>query len=279
MGKIKRTGHKVVKSVKKHSPAILLVGGIIGFAGAAYKAYKAAPKVEMIVAEMEEAKASGTELEKVEVFKALGTALAPAIGLGILSAVSVVWSYKIQYNRLLTLSSVLASTQAAHKALEHRIKNKLGQKAYEEFISTDEEHFSTEDENGDTVDNTKITQADVDSSLMEWFSNSSEAAKDGTEGAYTYNTELIRSMTERAQTMQFNNCGLMLNEFRDIFGWDRLGRMGALTGWSSWDSLNIELIPMEEYNEVTHRTEKDILVKWTAPRYIYDNVDYGIKDR
>ena len=279
MGKLKRTGRKVARGIKKHSPAILLVGGIIGFAGAAYAAYKAAPKVEAIVEEMEEGKATGIEVEKVEVFKALGIVLAPAIGLGVLSAVSVVWSYKIQYNRLLTLSSVLASTQAAHKAFENRVKTKLGQKAYEELVSTEESHYSSEDENGDTVDNTDITKADVDSSLMEWFSNSSEAAKDGTEGAYTYNTELIRSMLERAQTKQFNNCGLMLNEFRDIFGWDRLGRMGALTGWSSWDSLDIELINMEEYNEITHKTEKDILVKWTAPRYMYDNVDYGTKDR
>ena len=278
MDNLKRSTKRLVKKVRKNSPAILLVGGILGFAGTAFLAYKAAPKMEKIVEDIEEKNATNEPIDKVQVGKDLAKALTPTIGLGVLSAVAVIWSYKIQTNRLITVSGVLAATQATHQALENKIREKLGQKAYEDFLTTDEVHYSSEDEDGNTVDNVEDIRSEVNSSLMEWFSKSSESAKDGTEGAHTYNLELIRSMTERAQTRQFNNCGLLLNELRDIFGWDRLKAMGALTGWSDWDTLNIEAIPWEEVDE-NGVIRKDILVKWTQPKYIYDTLDYGTQER
>ena len=70
----------------------------------------------------------------------------------------------------------------------------------------------------------------------------------------------------------FTKGTILLNEALDILGLPRT-RSGAVLGWTTADYFNIERIT---YNEEDSRGElkPNILLKWSTPKYIYDEVEY-----
>ena len=59
---------------------------------------------------------------------------------------------------------------------------------------------------------------------------------------------------------------------REALGFERI-RAGQLLGWTSGDSFDIDKIvtTLGENGELSQQ----IYVQWSAPRYIYDEVDYN----
>lgn len=259
-------GHKV----KKHSPAIWMGVGLVAFGGTVVAAYKARPKFEAIIEDVEARRCDGQEINKMQVIKDIGRVIALPVALGTLATSSVVISYRIQHNRIMTLAGVLATTQAAQKAFEDRFKEKFGEVVYNEFLTTEDSEYQEVTEDGTEVETVKTIKKDIDSFIGEWYDKSSEYARDD----YSYNMMYIAEMSSQLDTKLFSKGHLLMNEVRDKLGFERT-RSGALLGWSSADYFNIEAIPHITKDPITGEMTKQIFVKWTAPKYIYMDADFG----
>lgn len=270
MSKIKRKFHKAGRKIRKHSPAILMASGIVGFIGFGVTMYKAQPKIEEIVEEVEAKQEAGEEVDKMAVVKRTARALALPVALGVVSTAAMVWSYKIQTNRIVTLSGALAATQAAHRKLQNKIKTKLGEEEYKKFVTTDEVVTKTVDDEGNEAETVEKVKAEIDSTLGEWFSESSEYASDSLD----YNLQWIESKAASLDLKLFGRGTLLLNEVRDSLGFPRI-RMGALLGWSTAGQVfSIDTMVYNEEDPITHELKPNIRVSWTPPQYIYDEVEY-----
>lgn len=263
--KIKLQSHKATRSVKKHSPALLLTAGIVGFGATVYLAYKARPEVEKVVSRVENDKELGVEVDTREVAKDLSKALALPLITGALSTLSIIASYKIQYNRILGLSSALAAAQHINEKFQENYITKHGEDEYKEFL-TETEQEVTDDEGNVTVE--KIRN-DMDKSFGMWYEDSEFYFADD----HTYNIAFIDSCIQSLDLKLFAKGNILLNEVLDKLGLPRT-RSGALLGWSTSEYFNIEKIVYNQKNPVTGEIVPQIFLKWTTPKYVYDDIDY-----
>lgn len=269
---IKQTLSKVTMSVKKHSPAIFTGVGIIGLGATAYLAYKSRDKVEKVVSKIEEKREAGEEIDKVEVVKDLAEAVYLPVVVGTASVVSIFMSHKIQRDRILTLSGALAAQQARNIYFENKYRAKHGEEEYAKFIApTDrEEKIDGIDKKGNPKVTIQEVKKNIDQTIGQWFDESDEYASDD----HTYNMAYIDSVNDRMQTVLFQRGTLLLNEVREALGFERI-RAGALLGWTSEDSFNIEKFVTMLGEEENGELREQIWVTWTRPRYIYDDVEFN----
>ena len=264
--KLVRGAHQLVFKTKKNSPLLLTIGGIVGFGVTAYGVYKARPKVEAIVEEVENAIELGEPIDKVAVVKDVAVALAIPIATGALSTGAIIWSYKIQTNRIGVLAGALASTQAAKSAFEHKVKAKLGEAAYNELMTTKEQKVVTVTEDGETIEDIITEIQDFDGNISEWYKNSSEYFRDD----HAYNMHFIDSAEKTLELELFRKGHLYLNDVRKKLGYPTT-RNGALLGWTADDYFAIEKIVVNE--EVNGEKVPQILTRWSTPRFIYDSIE------
>lgn len=273
MEKLKVMYKKAEMIVKKNSPAILLVSGLAGYGVTGILVYKSRPKIERIVEHLEASRERDIEIDKVAVGKELFKAVAPAIAMATLSTGAVIWSYNIQNNRVMTLASVLAATQASQIAFEQKFKEKFGTQAYNDLITSDQNHYSEEDENGETIDKIENVRSDLNSSFGEWYDKSEYYTSDDDD----YNLEWIRAKEEDLQNILFADQTLLVNQVREMLGFEKTME-GALMGFSSWDNFRIDVMPYNEEHPVTHEIKTQFYVQWTKPKYIYDKIKFNKKE-
>lgn len=268
--KFKQLVGKAVMTTKKNSPAILIGAGIIGLTATAVLAYRAKPKVEAIIEDIEEARANETEVDNVQVGKDLVGALYGPIVLGAMSAGAIIWGYKIQNNRIAVLASALAAQQAKNIYFETKYKKEHGEEAFEKFRTpTHTETREETDDKGKVKKKDHIVADEVDKTIGEWYKNSSEYARDD----HSYNMAYIASVTERLELLLFQRGHLMLNEVREAFGFERI-RNGALLGWSAGDIFHINETVTVFLDEESGEMKEQIWLDWSTPRYIYDEVSF-----
>lgn len=270
MKKLNNVAYKVKRGVKKNSPAILLTAGVVGFVGTAYLTYKAAPRLEGVVGEVEELRAEGLPVDTLSVVRRVGRELAPAIFTAVLSTSLIVWSYKIQTNRVFVLSSSLAAANAAHAKFENKVRRELGPEKFKDFITKDKEVVESVDEDGEVKETIEEKKAELDSTFGEWFCNSDEYTSDD----HTYNLAFIESRQAGLDLKLFGRGHLLLNEVREALGFPRI-RAGALLGWSTNDLFEIETVISNEKNPKTGEIKPEILITWSKPKYIYDSVEFS----
>lgn len=106
------TGLKgLVEVGKKKAPFILIGASIVGFATTAVMAFKAAPKVNIVLQDAEEDK--GEELKPIEKAVIVGKTMWPTLLVGLLSAVCALGSCYILNGRLNAMSVALAASEKA----------------------------------------------------------------------------------------------------------------------------------------------------------------------
>lgn len=259
---------KLVFKTKKNSPAILLVSGIAAGTGAVVLGYKAGPKVEKIVDQMEADKEANVEINKAQVAKDVAKAIAPTVAAGAFAVGTIIWSHKIQTNRITTLAGVLSITQAANRKLESGIKRKFGEEVLNEIVNYDETLVDTVDENGEVKETMESKLSELDKTLSEWWHDSELYTND-----HGYNIAQIQAIEKACDNKLFSRGFLYLNEVRELLGYDKI-RNGALLGWTGGDyfEINAQVINHEIDGEIVPY----IRVKWATPKYIYDRVDYSV---
>lgn len=265
----KQTLHKAGMTLKKHSPAIFTGVGIIGLGATAYLAYKSKDKVEAVVEEIERKRDLEIEINKVEVAKGLTEALYKPVVVGAASIACILLAQKIQSNRIKTLVSVLAVEQARNIYFEKKYKDQHGEEEYTKFVTpTDEiEHIEVDKKGKEKITVTQVKK-EIDETIGQWYDESSEYLSDD----HTYNIQYIDSVKDRLQNILFQRGHLVLNEVREALGFSRI-RNGALLGWSTGDSFDIEKNVMVLGDDEMGALKENIWVTWTRPRYIYEEVD------
>jgi hypothetical protein len=268
---IKQTFRKVGHSVKKNSPAIFTTAGVVGLGATAYLAYKSRDKVQAVVEDIEEKRENGEEVNKFDVVKDLVEATYLPISVGALSVGSIIMSHRIQRKRILTLSGVLAAEQARNIYFEQKYKKEHGEEAYTKFVTPTEDFEHTEvSKNGKEKVTVHQVKKDIDHTVGQWYDESEEYVSDD----HAYNVQFIESINDRMQTLLFQRGSLLLNEVREALGFERT-RNGALIGWTTQDSFDIEFNVMNMFDEETGEMKNQIWVTWARPRYIYDEVELG----
>lgn len=269
MKEIKKNIYRGINWTKSNSPA-LLTGAGLGLGGlTVYLTYKARPKVEKIVEEVEEVRAAGVQLNRVQVGKDLTKALALPVTTGVMAAGAFVWSYNIQNKRIVGLSGALAATQAAKVRLERKIKEKIGEEEYQKMVLTDEVSNTHTDENGEDILTVKDVKADYDMMHGDWMSNSSESFRD----APDYNRQWIEDSESRCTTLQFARGSLTVNDIRDSLGLQPVAGASDL-GFLEGDYFALEMVEYK-FADANGDEYVDIWVSWPEPKYIHRDVRRG----
>jgi len=268
---MKDTFIKLGRTISKHSPAIFTGAGIVGLGATAYLAYKSRDKVEAVVLDIEEKRDNEEEINKIEVAKGIAEAIYLPVTVGALSITAILMSHSIQRKRILTLSGALAVQQARNVWFENKYKQEHGEEAYSKFVTPTESVERIEvDKKGKEKVTTEQVAKEVDKSIGQWYEESEHYVSDD----HTYNISMIDSVADKLQTILFARGSLLLNEVREELGFDRI-RNGALLGWTTSDSFDIEKHVVNIRNEDTGEMEEKIWVTWSRARYVYDDVDFN----
>lgn len=261
---IKRGLNTAGFKIAKNSPAIFAVAGVVGFGATAFLAYKARPKVEKIVEEIETARETNAPVDNVDIGMKLIKAVAAPVVVGVLSTVSIALSYNILTNRVGALASALTAAQASKQALETKVKDKYGAEAYNELVHKDTKVITGVDEDGNEVNSLEETLSDIDGAMGFWYKDSGWYHPDN----HDYNMAWIDELIQKCDKKLFTRTRLSVNDVRSIFDTDKV-RNGALLGWGQYTYFNIEKIVFNTYDEATQQIVPQILIKWSNPDYIW----------
>lgn len=237
---------------KKYLPAGLAVAGATGLIATAVLAYKAAPKVNLALDQIEEDRAKGKKVSSIEAIRMISGPLWKPIVVGTGSLTALAGSYYILNGRINSLSK-LASQQA--NALRE------GMSPVENKTITDED--GNEEEIAVEVDAAKNDQ------MGRWMHYSDEWTQDD----LSYVTTLIDSVETRMQDRLFERGYLVMNEVLEALGFQRTAQ-GAILGWTTADTFYLDKKMFNGYHEADGDEASEIFVQWTPAHSVYDKVSF-----
>lgn len=252
MTTVSKTFHKVGFKLKKHSPEILIVAGVVGTVASAVMACKATLKVNEVVSESKETLNAINEAAEAGQNKAgveysledaktdartvyINTAVqvaklyAPAVALGALSVVGIVSSNNILRKRNAALAAAYATIDKGFKEYRSRVVERFGKEVDYQLkhnIKAQEVEEKVVDENGKekTVETTVYTAdpsvyAKFFDEFSEYHSKNAEANLLFLRGRERYANDLLRIKGR-----------LFLNEVYDMLDIPRT-KAGQMVGW------------------------------------------------
>lgn len=255
MNKVTRTIHKAGFQVKKHSPEILIVAGVIGTVTSAVMACKATTKVGKIVDEHEaqveavhEAVENGVtnagENYSVEdskkdlaiIYTQTGLKYvklyAPAVLLGTLSITAMVSSSVILRKRNVALAAAYATVDKGFKEYRGRVIERFGKELDRELrynIKAQEVEEVTIDEDGNETVVTKtveVAEINENSDYARFFD---ETCTGWTRNA-EFNLTFLKQQQRWANDKLKAEGRLFLNDVYDMLGIDKT-KAGQVVGW------------------------------------------------
>jgi hypothetical protein len=263
MNNVSRTFHKVGFKLKKHSPEILVVTGIVGLVGSGVLACKATLKVNEVLdqtkedldkihrcMENEELIESGQySLEygkkdittvyahtAVEFVKLYG----PSVLLGAVSVTSILVGHRILRQRSLALAAAYTAVDKSFKEYRERVVDRFGKELDHELrydIKAKEVEETVVDENGnETV--VKKTVNVASAPYSEYSRLFDETCSAWTKDA-EYNRVFLHGQQSMANTILQKRGHLFLNEVYEMLGMDKT-RAGSAVGWV-YDPKNPDL--------------------------------------
>ena len=254
LNNMSRTFSKVNFQLKKHSPEIMVIAGVVGVVTSAVMACKATTKVNDILEETKEKASQVHEVladesiskEKyseedgkkdlaiiytqagVKFIKLYG----PSIALGALSIASILTSHHIMHKRNIALAAAYTAIDTSFKGYRNRVIERFGEELDKELrynIKAKEIEETVVDENGEEQTIKKTVNV-VDPTV---FSDYAKCYDDGCAG-WTKDAEMNLYFLKRQQDWaneRLKSRGyLFLNEVYDMLGIPRT-KAGQCVGW------------------------------------------------
>ena len=269
MNNMSRTFHKVGFQLKKHSPEIMLIGGVAGTVASAVMACKATTKVQAILEESKtkvnqvhevlandelrysEVKQEDGALVRVEkyteedskkdlavIYLQTGIRFAklygPAILLGAASITSILASHNIMRKRNVALAAAYTAVDKSFKGYRSRVIERFGEQLDKELrynIKAKEIETTVFDENGEEKVVKEVVQ--VSDTNPNFYSDYAKCFDDGCTG-WTKDSEMNLFFLKRQQDWANERLKargyLFLNEVYESLGIPRT-KAGQVVGW------------------------------------------------
>ncbi len=247
-----RLMHTGLLKIKKHSPEILLVSGIVGTVATTIIACKKTLKINNILEEKNETvKAIHEALDKKDdkiynqddankdltiVYAQTGMKLfelyAPAIGLGVLSIGAIVSGHNILRKRNIAIAAAYAIVDRSFKNYRSNVVERFGQDVDQELrFNVKTKQIKEKDQNGKTVKK-EVKEIEID----EWHKDFSDYARffDASCQGHTkdpeYNLMYLKQQQAYCNEILKSRGHLFLNEVYDILDIPRT-KAGQVVGW------------------------------------------------
>lgn len=246
--------NKMGFKLKKHSPEILVVAGVIGTVASAVMACKATTKVSGILEKTkedidsihdcvaneslaEEYTSEDAKKDLAIVYIQTGVKLtklyAPAIGLGVLSLGSILASNNILRQRNVALAAAYATVDKGFKEYRNRVVERFGEEVERELrhnIKAKKIEKIVIDENGKEKKVKETVQVASDPNNYSDYARFFDDGCTGWEKDSEYNLMFLRAQQQYANDKLMANGRLFLNEVYDMLGIPRT-KAGQVVGW------------------------------------------------
>lgn len=298
MNKVSGAANRVGFSIKKHSPEILVVAGVIGTVASAVMACKATTKIGEIIDEhkdtmekiheqstddpqvySEQDKQKDTAIVYTQTAVKLAKLYAPAIGLGVLSLSSILASNNILRKRNAALAAAYAAIDRSFKEYRERVVERFGQEVDHQLrynIKAQEVEETVTDEKGKEKKVKKtVNVADPNASgYMKYFTRANPEWNADPEMTEFF----FRAQQNYANDMLKAKGHLTLNEVYKMLGFHE-SKAGMVVGWIyDLDHPNgdnyVEFNVQEVYlpNEYDGTPERGYAVDFNVDGNIYDKM-------
>lgn len=251
---VTRGFNKVGFVLKKHSPEIMVVTGVVGVVAGAVMACKATTKLQGILDESKEQvdavhevledknipeeKYSEEDSKKdlaiiyVQTGLKIAKLYAPAVGIGVLSIASILTGHNILRKRNLALAAAYTVVDTGFKEYRGRVVERFGKELDNELknnikATTIEEVVVNEDGTETKIERVVHTaNPNFGSTYARFFDDGCIGWDDDAE----YNLMYLRRQQDYANDLLKQKGHLFLNEVYDMFGIPRT-RAGQVVGW------------------------------------------------
>lgn len=260
MNVITRKFHRIGFHLKKHSPEILVVAGVIGGVTSAVMACKATTKAGDIIEDtksqldiihkgMEDGNIRGVEYTKEDGTKDLTivytqTAVkfvklyGPAVALGTVSIVSILAGHNITRKRNLALTAAYATIENSFKQYRNRVIERFGEELDRELkydVKTKEVEETVVNEDG-TESTVKTTVNVIDPNTISDYSRIFDECNPSWSKSPEHNLVFLKQQQNYANDLLKSRGHLFLNEVYDMLGFPRT-QAGQIVGWV-YDDVN-----------------------------------------
>lgn len=254
MSKLTRTLNRVGLKLKKHSPEILVVTGVVGTVASAVMACKATTKIDEVLAETKEnvektkdyvekkgfsEKYTEEDYKKdLTIFYAKGglelvKLYAPSVALGALSITAILSGHNVLRKRNVALAAAYATVEKGFKEYRGRVVERFGEELDRELkynIKAKEVEETTVDEK---TGEEKVTKKTVNVADPNKYSTYARFFDDGCTGWTKdpeYNLMFLKNQQRYANDLLKSRGHLFLNEVYDMLGIPRT-KAGQVVGW------------------------------------------------
>lgn len=246
--------NKMGFKLKKHSPEILVVAGVVGTVASAVMACKATTKVSDILEKTkedvdsihdcaanedlaEEYTPEDAKKDLALVYVQTGIKLAklytPAVALGALSLGSILASNNILRQRNVALAAAYATVDKGFKEYRNRVVERFGEEVERELrhnTKTKKIDKIVIDENGKEKKVKETVQVASDPNTYSDYARFFDEGCIGWEKDSEYNLMFLRAQQQYANDKLMANGHLFLNEVYDMLGIPRT-KAGQVVGW------------------------------------------------
>lgn len=256
MNKMPRIVHKSMFQLKKYSPEILVVGGVIGTVASAVMACKATTKLDSVLEEhktkvdrIHEVMADEdlqTDLEYTEEDAKKDTVIiytqtavkvaklyAPAVILGALSITGILASNNILRKRNVALTAAYATIDKSFKEYRGRVVERFGEAVDKELkYNIKAQKIEEKIADPETGKEKKVKQT-IEVSDIDGYSEYARFFDDGCSGwekDAEKNLYFLRAQQRYANDLLISRGHLFLNEVYDMLGLPR-SKAGQVVGW------------------------------------------------
>lgn len=283
--------------LKKSSPTILVIGGVIGMTAAAVMACKATTKASDILKEKDEEmrqieecaadvedyseddKAKDTIIVYAKTGVKFAKLYAPAVVTGVVSAAAILFSHKLLKKRNAALAAAYAVVDKSFKEYRKRVGERFGEQIEKELrynIKTNEAAEKFIDEKGEEQTVKTVLNGPEVSEFARFF----DAASREWEKSPEYNLTFLKNMQNYANDKLKAQGYLFLNDVYDMLDIPRT-KAGQIVGWiydpQNPDSDNFVDFGIYNYvNEANRRFingyENNILLDFNVDGNILDKI-------